>query len=239
MERTTLHIVCGDSRSRAEQARIAFALGHHAEVYAEVDELLDRPPQEGIVIAAETGQSGMTYDLIRRLGERGMWLPVVIAAPNPTTEQVVAAIKAGALDYLRLPFEMGRFAHSLDAILTEAGQHAERRRREVEAQRAISLLSRREHEVLELLSAGCSNKEIARRLDISPRTVEIHRGNMMTKLGAGHAADAVRLWIDAQLDIPAIPPEDGKFDLQESIAGRIGEQRANERARAAKRRQRQ
>ena len=55
MERTTLHIVCGDSRSRAEQARIAFALGHHAEVYGELDELLDRPPFEGLVLASVTG----------------------------------------------------------------------------------------------------------------------------------------------------------------------------------------
>ena len=59
MERTTLHIVCEDSRSRAEQARIAFALGHHAEVYGELDELLDRPPYEGIVIAADSGEPGM------------------------------------------------------------------------------------------------------------------------------------------------------------------------------------
>jgi two-component system, LuxR family, response regulator FixJ len=51
--------------------------------------------------------------------------------------------------------------------------------------------------VLELLSAGCSNKEIAQKLEISPRTVEIHRANMMTKLGAGHAADAVRVWMEA------------------------------------------
>src|SRR5215207_1436324 len=94
MERTTLHIVCEDSRSRAEQARIAFALGHHAEVYGELDELLDRPPYEGIVIAADSGAPSMTRELIRRLGERGIWLPVVVAAPDPKTEQVVAAIKA-------------------------------------------------------------------------------------------------------------------------------------------------
>jgi FixJ family two-component response regulator len=241
MERTILHIVCGDSRSRAEQARIAFALGHHAEVYAEVEELLDRPANEGIVIAADSGEPGMARELIGRLVERGIWLPVVIAAHEPSTAQVVAAIKSGALDYLLLPFEMGTFARALHGILAEAGQHAERRRREVEAQRAIAMLSRREHQVLELLSAGCSNKEIARWLEISPRTVEIHRGNMMTKLGAGHAADAVRLWIDAQLDIPALPPaeEAGQRAADEGIAGRIGERRANERAALARRRQRQ
>jgi len=238
MERTTLHIVCGDSRSRAEQARIVFALGHHAEVYGELDELLAHPPHEGIIIAADTGNAGMAADLIRRLGERGVWLPVVLAGHEPSTEQVVAAIKAGALDYLLLPFEMGHFARRLHAVLTEAGQYAERRRREVEAQLAIALLSRREREVLELLSAGCSNKEIARRLTISPRTVEIHRGNMMTKLGAGHAADAVRLWIDAQLEVPALPPDEA-VDTRVGIAGRIGERRAAERGRLAARHQRQ
>ena len=240
MERTILHIVCSDSRSRAEQARIAFALGHHAEVYGELEELLGRPPHEGIVLVTDSGEPAIARELIGRLGDRGIWLPVVLAAPAPRTEQVVAAIKAGALDYLTLPLEMGSFARRLHAILGEAGQHAERRRREVEAQRAIAVLSRREHQVLELLAAGCSNKEIARWLEISPRTVEIHRGNMMAKLGAGHAADAVRLWIDAQLDIPALPPEQESElpDGDTAIAGRIGERRPVERARML-RRQRQ
>ena len=241
MERTTLHIVGGESRARAEQARIAFALGHHAEVYADLDELFDRPPHEGILIAGDEGGQGATKTLLRRLGDRGLWLPVVMASPNPVLEQVVAAIKAGALDYLRLPLEMGTFARRLAGILAEAGRHAERRRREVEAQHAISLLSRREREVLELLSAGCSNKEIARWLEISPRTVEIHRGNMMTKLNAGHAADAVRLWIDAQLEIPALPPEEGEpvGSSEPGIAGRIGERRVNPRLAFLQRRQRQ
>ena len=240
MDRTTLHIVCGDSRSRAEQARIVFALGHHAEVYGELGELLDRPPLEGIVMAADGGEPGMARELIRRLGDAGMWLPVIIVSPHPETEQVVDAIKAGALDYLRLPLEMGSFARRLHGVLAEASQHVEGRRREVEARRAIALLSRREREVLELLSAGCSNKEIARRLDISPRTVEIHRGNMMTKLRAGHAADAVRLWLDARLVVPGLPAaERAKMqDDEPGVAGTIGRREEAER-RPGPKRQRQ
>jgi FixJ family two-component response regulator len=198
MERTILHILGGESRSRAEQARLAFALGHHAEVYADLAELIERPPHDGIIVAADTGEPDMTRNLIDRLGERGIWLPVVMVAQDPDIDRVVAAIKAGALDYLRLPLEMGALARRLGTILGEAGEHAMRRKREVEAQHRITLLSRRERQVLELLSAGCANKEIGRRLEISPRTVEIHRGNMMAKLDAGHAADAVRLWLDAQ-----------------------------------------
>lgn len=198
MKRTVLHILGGESRSRAEQARLAFALGHHAEVYADLGELLERPPQDGVIVAADDGQADMAREFIDRLGQHGISLPVVIVARDPDIDRVVAAIKAGALDYLRLPLEMGMLARRLDTLLREAGRHSERRRREIEARRRIALLSRRERQVLELLSAGCPNKEIGRRLEISPRTVEIHRGNMMTKLDAGHAADAVRLWLDAQ-----------------------------------------
>lgn len=242
MERTTLHILGGESRSRAEQARVAFALGHHAEVYGNLDELLERPPHEGIIIAADQAEGDAVRQLILLLGERGIWLPVVIASTSPDIDRAVWAIKAGALDYLRLPLEMGTFARRLAAILTEAGQHAERRRREVEAQRDIALLSRRERQVLELLSAGCANKEIARRLAISPRTVEIHRGNMMTKLDAGHAADAVRLWIDAQQAtahaIEPVAPGAAHDDVP-GISGRIGVHLAVPRRRVRRRVQRQ
>jgi FixJ family two-component response regulator len=197
MERTTLHIVGGESGSRAEQARIAFALGHHAEVYADLGELLDRPPRDGIVLAAETGEPGGARRMFEAFGEAGIWSPVVVTAHEIKLEQVVAGVRAGALDYLALPLEMGSFARRLHAIAEEVGPYQERRRSEVEAQRRIGQLSRRERQVLALLSAGLANKEIAQQLEISPRTVEIHRANMMRKLGAGHPADAVKAWLAA------------------------------------------
>lgn len=198
IERVTFHIIGGPSRSRAEQARIVFALGHHAEVYADLEELLERPRCDGIVMVADDGNPGTASETITQLGANGLWLPVVMTSPEPALDQVVVAIKAGALDFLGLPLEIASFARRLVGIIAEAGRHAERRRREVEARRAISLLSCREREVLALLSAGCSNKQIGQHLAISPRTVEIHRGNMMTKLRAGHPADAIRIWIQAQ-----------------------------------------
>jgi FixJ family two-component response regulator len=223
MDRTTLHIVGADSRSRAEQARIAFALGHHAEVYGDLDELLARHPDAGIILAAD--EDGAAQRLIHRLGEAGIWLPVVLVAYAPTVESAVAGVKAGALDYLALPLEMSCFARQLGAIQQEAGAFVERRRREIEARHALEQLSRREHEVLRLLSEGCSNKEIARKLFISPRTVEIHRGNMMAKLNASHAVDAVRLWMDARTQPAMIAREtEARTDIAEesAIAGRIG-----------------
>jgi FixJ family two-component response regulator len=241
MDRLVLHILGGDSRSRAEQARICLALGHHAEIYADLDEIFERPPVEGLVIAADDGRPWTVAQLIVRLGERGVWLPVIMAAEEPPIERVVAAIKAGALDYLALPLEMGSFARRLEAIAAEAGRHIENRRREVQARRAIARLSRREREVLELLSAGSSNKEIAVSLAISPRTVEIHRSNMMAKLGANHPADVVRMWLDAKLDLSARIAAPRRSDSQRPPVAapvRIGE-RAPAAPTAERRRQRQ
>jgi FixJ family two-component response regulator len=242
MERTTLHIVGADSRSRAEQARVAFALGHHAEVYSDLDELLGRSPDEGLVLAADEEGPVLPKVVIDRLGAAGIWLPVVFVAYAPTVERAVAGVKAGALDYLALPLEMSSFARRLGAIQPEAKAFIQRRRRQIEACHAVGQLSRREHEVLELLSQGCSNKELARNLRISPRTVEIHRGNMMTKLGAGHAADAVRLWMDArEQGTLAAQEEEGREPLagELGIAGRIGERRGVLPPRVRRRLQRQ
>lgn len=199
--RLVLHIVDDDSRSRAEQARIAFALGHHAEVYSDLAELLEHPPLHGIILLRHRTLSIPVGALFEGLGERGVWLPLIVCAADPEIDSIVVAVKGGALDYLQLPLETGRLARSLARVAAEAETYGRARRRFADSRRRISLLSRREREVLERLSLGCSNKIIARELSISPRTVEIHRANMMTKLGAGHAAEAVRLWLQSGLEV--------------------------------------
>jgi FixJ family two-component response regulator len=198
--RHVIHIVDDDSRSRAEQARTAFALGHHAEVYSDLAELLDRPPYDGVILLRQGTLDRPVGELFEHLGREGVWLPLIVCAFEPQIEAVVAAIKEGALDYLQLPLETGRLARSLGRVIAEADVHGLARRRLAEARRRVSTLSKREREVLELLSLGSSNKIIARELSISPRTVEIHRANMMTKLRAGHAAEAVRLWLQSGLE---------------------------------------
>jgi len=194
----TLHIVDRSSRIRAELARIAFGLGHHAEVYADLDELTARPPQDGIVLLRDEGEQGGVALRLERLWQSEVWLPVLVTDLQPRTSQVVEAIKAGALEYLVLPIEADRLRRVLAQVTDEAAAHAEARRRMIEARASIARLSGREREVLDWLCCGYSNKAIARELSISPRTVEIHRANMMAKLGANHPADAVRLQLDAK-----------------------------------------
>ncbi len=197
--RLILHCIDHDSRTRAELARAAFALNHHAEVYGSMDELSEHRPGEGLVLARDDGARGGIAEFIAALADNGIWLPVVATGTHPTTERIVAAVKAGALDYLPLPVEVTRLSDTLDRIGEEAERQQAERKRMLEARGRIASLSTREREVLEWLAEGSSNKAIARELDISPRTVEIHRANMMSKLGARHAAEAVRLRIEARI----------------------------------------
>ncbi|GGD46662.1 helix-turn-helix transcriptional regulator [Erythrobacter arachoides] len=196
-QRLTMHIVGGNSRSRAAQSHKIFAMGHHAEVYSDLAELLDQHPNEGIIIASHDAVDGGTGQLLDQLADNGIWLPLVVACEAPGVNEVVVAIQAGALDFIALPLSEEGLRRMVAHVHSDAGRHAEARRRLIDARHRISALSKREREVLDWLAQGCSNKAIALELEISPRTVEIHRANMMGKLGANHAAEAVRLRLEA------------------------------------------
>ena len=195
-----LHIVDWEPHSRADQSHKAFLLGYHAEIYASLDELLRYKPEHGVLLLRDRAEDMPIGQARRRLTEAGIWLPLIATGEGRRVRAVVAAVKAGALDYLRLPFDPERLGEALERAQGEAAEQAEALRRMIEARERIDRLSGREREVLDWLVEGNSNKAIARALEISPRTVEIHRANMMHKLGARHPAEAVRLRIDADLE---------------------------------------
>ena len=201
-KRLILHCVDADVRVRAELARTGFALGHHAEVYSSISELCERPPREGLLVVRDNPREGGFIAASETLVMNGVWLPAIATDHAPSTGRIVSAMKAGALDYLPLPIDRQRLGATLDRLGGEVQRESALRRRKVEARGRISQLSNREREVLDWLSEGSSNKAIARQLCISPRTVEIHRANMMHKLGARHAAEAVRLRLEAQIEPP-------------------------------------
>ena len=195
----TLHIIDGSSRSRAEQARVGFERGYHCEIYSDLSELISSPLDRGVILARDDQSSSSVEQILSSLARNGIWMPVVATSEKPRPRQIVAAIKAGALEYMGLPLRPERLDEAIERILQEAEAYGKARRKMVQARNRLESLSPREREVLDWLAEGCSNKLIARELEISPRTVEVHRANMMSKLGAHHTAEAVRLRIEASL----------------------------------------
>ena len=110
-----------------------------------------------------------------------------------------------------MPLEPERLRKAVAQVEIDAHSIGSMQRRAVEARNRLASLTPREREVLDLVSGGASNKVIARELEISPRTVEIHRANMMNKLEASHPADAVRLRFEASVGQgPLAYPEIGQ-----------------------------
>jgi two-component system response regulator FixJ len=140
------------------------------------------------------------FQVMAELSRRGVEWPVVVMTGHGEVSVAVQAMKAGAVDFLEKPFGEDVLLASLTrafGLLQDRTEKAERRRT---AQDRTALLSSRESEVLRGLMAGLSNKMLARRLDISLRTVEMHRANMMDRLQVGSLAEALTLAVQAGIE---------------------------------------
>ncbi len=132
-------------------------------------------------------------ELIEELTRRGVRHPVIVITGHGDVTLAVAAMKAGVVDFLEKPFTDEALLNAVRAALTR-DQNAEARQRERSAiAERHAQLTAREKEVFEAVSGGDSNKEAARRLGISPRTVEIYRANVMAKMQAVTLSDLVRM----------------------------------------------
>lgn len=195
--RYTVHIVADEAQQRAAMARLIFAAGHHAEVYNDIEELVDHHPTSGFVLVHEAGRLGISV-VCQALAKNALWLPVIGFGEQVDPSSIVAGMKAGAMDYLVGSISAGTIVSKLQECAKEAEAVAEVRGRQAAARSVLERLSEREHQVLDLLAKGLSNKEMARSLEISPRTVEIHRMKMMGKIGATSSVHAVRIRIEAR-----------------------------------------
>jgi two-component system response regulator FixJ len=132
-------------------------------------------------------------ELIRRLRARGITLPVIVLTGHGEVPLAVEAMKAGALDFIEKPFDDSAFLDAIRAALArlEKGYSEEIQRAQI--QRRLGSLSPRQRQVLDRLVAGQPHKHIARDLGLSPRTVEIYRAHMMTKMQAGSLSELIRM----------------------------------------------
>ncbi len=137
--------------------------------------------------------------LLEHMGRTGDWLPIIAFAEKPSIRRIVEAVLQGAVDYLVWPFDVPGLEDSLKVAEDRARSVSSSKLREAVARSRVDRLTKREREVLTGVAGGLSNRLIGEKLSISPRTVEIHRANMLSKMGANHTSEAIRIAIEAAL----------------------------------------
>ena len=140
------------------------------------------------------------FHVMAELARKRVEWPVIVMTGHGEVSVAVRAMKLGAVDFIEKPFEEAILLSSLDrafTLLKDRGETAERKQL---AEDKVNALTAREKEVLQGLMAGMPNKLLARQLGISLRTVEMHRANMMDRLGVGSLAEALTLAVQAGVD---------------------------------------
>jgi two-component system, LuxR family, response regulator FixJ len=195
-----VHLIDDDDGVRQSLAFLLTSAGLAVRVYESASAFIEAlgALQPGCIVS-DVRMPGMDgLQLQRRLQEIGVRLPMIIITGHADVSLAVEVMKRGAVDFIEKPFDDETI---LCAIRIALDQYDHTGRRETEValiQTKLQSLSAREREVLEGLLAGNPNKTIAYDLSLSPRTVEVHRANVMTKMGASSLSGLVRMSLVAQ-----------------------------------------
>lgn len=193
-------VVDDDDAMRSAIRRLLVSAGLAVEAYASGTELVQRTrfDRPGCIIldVCMPGMSGL--EVQAALKQRQVELPVIFLTGTAEIPIAVSAMREGAIDFIEKPFDN-------DALLARVHQAIDRSRRQLDGEserqdvsRRLESLTQRERSVLELVVVGKTNKEIARELGSSHRTIEIHRRHIMEKMAVGTLADLVRMRLLAE-----------------------------------------
>jgi two-component system sensor kinase FixL len=195
-----IHIVDDDSQVRAATGYLLASHGFATETHEGGAEFLGAArPERGCVLLDLRMPAMDGHDVQRELVRRGWALPVIVMSAHGDLLAAVEAMKLGAVDFLPKPPGEEALLAAVRRGIEAFDRGADRRQAKAAAAARLERLSPREIQILQGLLAGLSNKAIARRLGLSPRTVEMHRANMMGDLGLSSLPEALRLAIDAEL----------------------------------------
>ena len=190
-----VHIIDDDDALRDSLSFLLSSVGIKTKSY-ETATGYSNDPERGACgcILTDVRMPGMSgIDLLRKLKSDGITAPVIVMTGHGDVPLAVEAMKLGALDFVEKPFNDDALIASVRSALGEAKRHSvhEEERKEIDAR--LAQLTARERQVLDGLVAGQPNKVIAHELGISPRTVEIYRANVMTKMQANSLSELVRM----------------------------------------------
>lgn len=203
-----IHIVDDEEAVRRSTSFLLKTSGYRATTYASGDLFLQavRTAEPGCVLldVRMPGRDGIEVQAV--LAERGIAMPVIMLTGHGDVTIAVQAMKAGAVDFLEKPFDQTRLLAAIDTAMARLDDLEGRADRGEEARLAVAGLTKREQDVLRGMAAGLPNKSIAFDLGISPRTVEVHRASLMTKLQVRSLSEALRIAFAAGLLAPTDRP---------------------------------
>ncbi|MDW5445090.1 response regulator transcription factor [Polaromonas sp. SM01] len=189
-----IHLIDDDDAVRSSLALLIGTVGLRVQPWADPQVFMqdfDRQTIGAIVLDVRMpGVSGLS--ILDTLIAQGVDQPIIMLTGHGTVEMCRRAFKAGAAEFLEKPVNDEQLLEALQNAVRQHVQSRERNKIDQHAQARYAQLTEREREVLGLIVAGLTNKEIGRALDVSPRTVETHRANLFAKLEAESLAQLIR-----------------------------------------------
>jgi two-component system, LuxR family, response regulator FixJ len=192
--RGKVYVIDDDGAVRDSLDFLLGAADFDVTLFESAQHFLDALPSDFGCVVSDVRMPGIDgIELLQRLKANRSMLPVLIMTGHGDVPLAVEAMKLGAVDFLEKPFEDDRLIGMIDVALKQAESGARSVAATLDIAARIASLSPREHQVMGGLVAGLSNKLIAREYDISPRTIEVYRANVMTKMQVGSLSELVRL----------------------------------------------
>jgi two-component system response regulator FixJ len=198
---STVHVIDDDEALRDSLTFLLRTARLDVLSYPSATAFLEALPEANLsCVITDVRMPGMSgIDLLRRLRERKISVPVIVITGHGDIPLAVEAMRIGAIDFLEKPFDDEVLIASVKAALRQKEGEVKRHGERAEIDGRLAALSNRERDVLGGLVAGRANKQIAFDLGISPRTVEIYRANLMSKMQAGSLSDLVRMALIAEI----------------------------------------
>lgn len=190
-----VHVIDDDSAVRNSLRFLLKAAGYEAATYASGPELLSQAGdlRPGCIVTDVRMPEMNGLELVRQLKALGVPHPVIVMTGHADVPLAVEAMRAGVVDFIEKPFDDEVLLTSIRSALAQTASSEAEDAEVSEFRSRLDQLSQRERQVLEGLVAGQANKAIAYDLSISPRTVEVYRANVMTKMRAKSLSELVRM----------------------------------------------
>lgn len=197
-------VVDDDPSVRKSLARLLRSADYQTETFPSASDFLARPSYPGpscvIIDVQMPGLNGIAFQEV--LIQRRRQEHLIFITGHGSIPMCAKAMKAGAVDFLPKPTKSAELLQCVDRALQRSAEHRERASVKAEARRLLDLLTPREFEVMQMLLTGLLNKQVGAELGMAEKTVKLHRGRIMRKIGVVSVAELVRVAANAGVTVP-------------------------------------